>query len=135
MFGWFRKPDPLEPQRAAIRRGELPNIPSGWKAWRSAVSGEAQRNPDGTSRQRLIKKLKIGESVVLKPEPDNKYDPHAVQVVSRLGLIGYLPRGHGLNTEVEEERLFGFISALRTGGGDMTGVVLILVRRPRKDSA
>jgi len=131
MFGWFRKSDPLEPQRSAIRQGQLPTVPAGWKAWRNAVAGEAQRNSDGVSRQDIIAGLKVGESVVLQPEPENRYDRHAVRVMSRRGQIGYLPRDHGLNVEVEEGRIHGFIGALKTGGANKIGVVLVLVRGPK----
>lgn len=36
----------------------------------------------GESRQQLLSQLKPGDPVLLVHEPDNQYDPQAVQVVS-----------------------------------------------------
>jgi hypothetical protein len=36
--------------------------------------------------------LEIGESIVLDPEPDNKYDPNAIRVLARGKNIGYINR-------------------------------------------
>lgn len=47
------------------------------------------------------------------------------------GQIGFLPEGHGLNTEVNEGRLFGFVAAIRSGKKDMYGVTIVLVRQPK----
>jgi hypothetical protein len=58
----------------------------------SAVAGEAQRNPDGTRRQDIIRCCRAGDAIELVPEPDNPHDPNAVRVMHRLGLIGYIPR-------------------------------------------
>ena len=43
-------------------------------------------------REVVVRKLKIGEELTLVREPTNKYDPNAVQIVSRIGQIGYIPR-------------------------------------------
>lgn len=131
MFSWFRSKDPLEPQRAAIRRGELPAVPAGWKCWRNGVAGESFKNPDGISRQDIIRRLKVGESVRLEADPGNRRDKAAVKVMAADGQIGFLPQGHGLNSEVEEGRLFGFVAAIRSGEKGIYGVTIVLVRQPK----
>lgn len=124
--------DPLAPWRAAIRLGDLPEVPTGFKAYRSAVAGEAQRNADGSRRQEIIRRLRVGDSIRLEAEPHNRYDKFAVRVVTAQGQIGYLPKGHHSDSEVEEGRLQGFIGGLNTGAKGITGVVLVLVRSPKK---
>lgn len=60
--------------------------------WEVAVAGESHINPDGTSRRSIIAKMAAGEMVKLEREPDNKFDPNAVKVCSRFGVIGYVGR-------------------------------------------
>src|SRR6185369_15492264 len=56
------------------------------------VHGEAQANADGSSRQAIIAKLKVGDAVHLVRERDNEFDANAVRVESRGGTIGYIAR-------------------------------------------
>lgn len=56
------------------------------------ISGEAQRNADGTSWQQIIKQCRVGETVTLLREPSNRYDGNAVAVLTRHGQIGYVAR-------------------------------------------
>jgi len=44
------------------------------------IAGTSHTNPDGTSRQKLIKKLKEGASLDLVREPDNPYDKNAIKM-------------------------------------------------------
>jgi type II secretory pathway pseudopilin PulG len=60
------------------------------------VHGEAQRNPDGKSRQDIIAQLKEGEYITLVHEPNNPYDKNAVRVDSALGTIGYVARDEAM---------------------------------------
>lgn len=58
-----------------------------------AVAGESQTNEDGSSRQKLISKLKPGMPLMLVREPDNPYDPDAISIRdSRGSIFGYIPR-------------------------------------------
>lgn len=60
----------------------------------SKVVGVSYNNPDGTSRQRIIKThCKAGQSLQLKPEPDNPHDPNALGVWVSAGQIGYIEGG------------------------------------------
>lgn len=56
------------------------------------VVGVTFMNPDGTDRQKILSKCKIGEPLRLIREPDNPYDEDAIAVFRQSGeQIGYLP--------------------------------------------
>lgn len=50
------------------------------------VAGESFGN-----RQKRIKKLKVGNIIVLKREKHNEYDKNAIVLYSKFGNIGYIP--------------------------------------------
>jgi len=57
------------------------------------IAGTSHTNPDGTSRQKLIKKLKEGASLDLVREPDNPYDKNAIKICNKKGKqLGYIGR-------------------------------------------
>ncbi len=41
----------------------------------------------------VFDKLKVGAEVLLKPEPDNKYDKYAVAIYFNGKKLGFIPRG------------------------------------------
>src|SRR5579872_67657 len=48
-------------------------------AFFSKIHGTSFKNTDGTDRQELIKKhCRNGMRLILRPEPNNQYDPHAI---------------------------------------------------------
>lgn len=47
----------------------------------SKVAGAKRRNPDGTSRAKIIADCEIFEMLELIPEPDNEFDPNAQMIV------------------------------------------------------
>lgn len=47
---------------------------------RTMVAGVRYDNDDGTSRQKIIKKLKVGEDLILERDTSNKFDDSAVKV-------------------------------------------------------
>ena len=54
------------------------------------------KNPDGTSRQEIIRRCNRGEELLLVPEPDNRHGPDAVKVCRKNEQqIGYLPTDNG----------------------------------------
>lgn len=56
------------------------------------VRGESFDNPDGTSRQEIIRTLRAGDAVDLIPDPSNQHDRWAVGVFTKDGKqIGFLP--------------------------------------------
>lgn len=56
------------------------------------VVGCSYRNPDGTDRQKIIRRLKSRMPVWLRREPENEWDPNAIAVLTHIGQIGYLER-------------------------------------------
>mgnify|MGYP000843999727 FL=1 len=53
-------------------------------------------------RQKYIQQLKSGDQIILKPEPDNKYDRNAICVCNSEGkMLGYLPKNS--NVRILEE--------------------------------
>jgi hypothetical protein len=54
------------------------------------VHGESMHNLDGTSRQRIIAGLSVGDPVRLVREPNNRYDSNAIRVDADGGTIGYV---------------------------------------------
>jgi hypothetical protein len=58
-----------------------------------AVAGESKTNADGTKRQSIIRKLAVGQKMMLVREPDNAYDPNAIIVCTEAKeQIGYVNR-------------------------------------------
>jgi hypothetical protein len=54
------------------------------------VHGESYSNPDGVSRTAIIATLKVGDMLQFVREPDNKFDPNAILIMSPQGAIGYV---------------------------------------------
>lgn len=56
------------------------------------LRGATYPNTDGTDRQRLIARCRVGDSLTLRAEPDNPHDRYAVAVLNGQGhQFGYLP--------------------------------------------
>jgi hypothetical protein len=63
------------------------------KIFNTKVVGVTHKNPDGTERQKIIKKCKNGERVNLIRQPDNPYDKWAVGVFRQSGeQIGWIDK-------------------------------------------
>src|SRR5207249_3119713 len=57
------------------------------------VAGESHHNADGSDRQAIIPRCRVGELPVLEHEPDNPHDINAIRVLRQNGeQIGYLER-------------------------------------------
>ena len=104
----------------------------------AAVAGESHKNPDGTSRQAIIRNFAVrGALVQLIPEPQNPHDRNAIKLcLATTGYqFGYLPREQA--TEVTHRLQGGWrYTAIihRTHGGTAEkptrGVVLRIVQAP-----
>jgi hypothetical protein len=57
---------------------------------RYAVAGESHKNADGSDRQKIIRRCRVGDPVTLQREPDNPFGSHTVAVLTRHGQIGYI---------------------------------------------
>ncbi len=105
------------------------------RSFHTKVVDVTHPNPDGTSRQQIIRRCRRGEALLLVREPDNLFDSNAVKVCRETGeQIGYLYR------EVAEEvaplldagkRVEAVISSLTGGGwfsGKSPGVNLLITK-------
>jgi hypothetical protein len=82
----------LQPAAAAKAPPPPPSLPP-FHAFRVSVSGVDETNTDGTSRQRWINQLRLGDRLVLARDPTSRYDPNAVAVRCTTGeQIGYLSK-------------------------------------------
>lgn len=85
------------------------------------VTGESQKNRDGSDRQTILWKTKPGDPVRLVREPDNPYDEDAVAVYVKHGQIGYVSRDylHWLAPMLDEGMdVKAIVHAVRGGTGD-----------------
>lgn len=63
------------------------------RTFRTKVVGVTFQNPDGTNRQEIISKCKVGEHVLLKRDYDNSYDQYAIAVLRKTGeQIGFIDK-------------------------------------------
>lgn len=63
------------------------------RTFRTKVVGVTFQNPDGTNRQEIISKCKVGEYVLLKRDYDNSYDQYAIAVLRKTGeQIGFIDK-------------------------------------------
>ena len=70
------------------------SAPKDVNSFHSKVVGVTHKNADGKMRQDIIKAhCRPGQSLVLKPEPDNPKDPLAIGVWLEAKQLGYLPAG------------------------------------------
>lgn len=84
----------LDQGQRAIEVPKLPPLePKGeWRTIYTKVAGVTHPNSDGSDRQKIIVRCRVGEHVQLVREPDNPYDRYAVRVLNQAGeQIGYIP--------------------------------------------
>lgn len=89
------------------------------RSFPSRVVGVTKRNPDGTARQDLIEELTEGEVLELVPDPENDYDPDAIQVCTGTGeQIGFIRAelASEITGYLEEEIPVEAVVAKITGG-------------------
>jgi hypothetical protein len=128
----------VEAEWAAKRDAAASAPPPPEPLWSNVhVVGESHRNPDGTSRQQLIRtRARTGLAVQLVPEPENLHDEDAVKVLLPTGeQLGYLSSDDA--AELAEQRRAGWHHAAlihRVLGGTRDkpsrGVLLRLVSAP-----
>lgn len=100
------------------------------------VAGVTHKNADGSSRQRILRKCSVGESLMLVPEPDNPHDTNAIRLCRQNGQqLGYVNRD--LAAEIASkrrglERHAMFVSQI-TGadsGKSLGANVLVICKEP-----
>lgn len=108
------------------------------------IAGVTFRNPDGSSRQRIIRECRVGEALLLTREPDNPVDKFAVAVRRINGQqLGYLGQqitreGHssGLAWNMDRgDRYLCRISSITGGGPGRSHGVNIEIREARPGEA
>jgi len=61
------------------------------RSFYTKVVGVTHRNPDGSSRQEIIRNCEVGERLHLVREPENPHDPSAIKVCRESGeQLGYI---------------------------------------------
>lgn len=103
----------------------------------TSIAGVSYTNPDGQSRQDLIRALHEGDVLSLVPEPDNAYDANAIKVCVNDGVqIGYLPRAVAAKLAEHGDRpRFARVEAINGGTAEKPtlGVTIAISRRLRAD--
>jgi hypothetical protein len=63
------------------------------RTFRTKIVGLTHKNKNGTSRQEILRKCSVGESLVLQRDYGNPYDEYAVSVLRKTGeQIGFVPK-------------------------------------------
>jgi hypothetical protein len=95
------------------------------------VAGVTHSNSDGTSRQRIIRSLRLGQELKLVRERTNAYDPNAIRVETMAGRpIGYVERERAVRLALSMDKGVlsrSFVSYLTTG--DVSGVRVRVLRQ------
>jgi hypothetical protein len=108
------------------------NAPHTMRHFFSNVAGESYRNADGSSRQAIIPRCRVGEFLHLEHEPDNPHDINAIRVLRQTGeQIGYLEREFAGEVVSRTAKGWGFHALVagvgRAHGGGPHGVALLVV--------
>ena len=76
------RPDDSDAAEAEFERIIAETVPAEAqaKSFYTKVAGTSHRNSDGTLRSRIIDECSLFESLELRPEPENEFDPNAIAV-------------------------------------------------------
>lgn len=102
----------------------------GTKAMSISLAGVTYEN-----RAYAIRQLERGETVFMKREPGNSYDPNAIHVVSRSGAsLGYIPKPIAATLAKHLDKIGGqdeaTVSVIQTGIGASPRLSLLISYRP-----
>jgi HIRAN domain len=97
------------------------------------IVGVTYQNSDGSYRQKLIRKCRLFESLLLDHEEDNPHDANAVRVCRQNGQqLGYLDGGLAEEIVRKSNRGYRFATFVKevTGGrkGEWLGVNLLILQ-------
>jgi len=82
----FKAFQAANPRSVQTGRLGLPN-----KSFYTKVVGVTHLNPNGSSRQEIIRNCEVGERLQLVREPENPHDPSAIKVCRESGeQLGYI---------------------------------------------
>lgn len=86
------------------------------------VAGVTFPNNDGSARQQIIARCRIGEHLILRHDPDNGFSPFAIDVLRTNGeQLGHAPEylAENICEELEDGyKVFGVLKDLTGGTGD-----------------
>jgi hypothetical protein len=68
-----------------LNQVEIRSRPGCWESFFSKVAGVAHNNADGSSRQQIISRCRVGEELSLVREPGNEFDPNAIKILRSNG--------------------------------------------------
>jgi hypothetical protein len=103
-------------------------------AFFSKIYGTSHKNTDGTDRQEIIKKhCRKGMRLILKSEPNNQYDPHAIGIWVKVRVwfffskelqLGYINQelSYELSEYLKKNEIIVTISDVTGGGSKYYGV-------------
>lgn len=91
------------------------------------VAGVSHNNPDGTSRQKVIRRCRVGQVMGLVKDPKNRYSRHAIAVVTQdRQQVGFLPDEVAAQVaHAEGERLAFVVGTGEPEGSGILGMALL----------
>jgi HIRAN domain len=82
------------------------------------VAGVSHLNDDGSSRQEVLSRCKVGEMLQLRRQPNHRHDKNAVQVLRQNGeMLGFIPRDEARLMAPEIDRGRRYVAVLTTLDG------------------
>ena len=110
-----------------------PSTHSGISHFHTKIVGVSHKNSDGSSRQKIIRKCRLFEDLVLDHEETNPHDPNAVRVCRENGeQLGYLNANLAEEVVSKSSKGYRFATLIKdvTGGGkgEYLGVNLLIVQ-------
>ena len=82
------------------------------------VAGESFHNDDGSDRQPIISRCRVGEALILDAEPDNPEDENAIRVLRLDGKqIGYIERDMAARLVDDLTDFSAFVAGVGRAGG------------------
>lgn len=87
----FMEPDYDDGKKQRIKSPSHFNGPV--RQFHTKIVGISQKNPDGSSRQKILSKCSVGDRLELRWDRFNKYDRNAIEVVTSDGKqLGFLSK-------------------------------------------
>jgi hypothetical protein len=94
------------------------------------VVGESFRNDDGSDRQTITPRCRVGDLLVLEPEPDNPRDINAIRVLRRNGEQIGLERefaGQVVSRTAKGSGFHALVAGVGRGKSGLYGMALLIV--------
>lgn len=103
----------------------------GFDDFYTKIVGVTAVNPDGVSRQSVVKSLRIGQKLHLQREPRNPHDAEAIKVItSERVVVGYIHgrMANNLAPVIDAGYRFSVVVSSLTGGDEQSAGVNIRVK-------